>query len=285
MNRVICLIASLLIATISGYCLTVNSKNRNLVKYNKSVFVDSIQKEKITSQSVAEIKYQATTVVQTLELILNSITFNDNTTSELEAYIANSYAPNHRSRVFYNQNIIIEDDINPNYNLNNSKDVTADKYLRDLDLSYEKTSDFSIKFCNFIVSEVKKTDHMFVRVKFESRFGSKFKTGNSTYQIRQREALVRVEPVGKKRWNAYIEAISYYNPNLPIESNDHNLAVTDFDNNLISNNISLNEDDLSKNVNFSLTADKNKKEQTNTSANNWDVNKKIKQLDMALQTF
>ena len=40
-----------------------------------------------------------------------------------------------------------------------------------------------------------------------------------------------------------------------------------------------------KNVNFSLTADKNKKEQTNTSANNWDVNKKIKQLDMALQTF
>lgn len=286
MNRVICLIASFLIAITSVYALAGKSKIRNVIRYSKTVLVDSMQKEKISLQAVAEIKYQAATVVQTLELILNSITFNENTTSELEAYIANSFAPNQRSRVFYNQNIIIEDDVNPKYTLNNSRDVTADKYLRDFDISYEKTADFSIKFYNIIVSEVKKTDHMYVRVKFETKFGSKYKNDNSTYQTREREAVVRVEPVGKKKWNAFIEAISFFNPTLPIESKDHNVAVLTYENSLLANN-STNSDDLSRNSNLLLSTDKNKKEQAsiNTTANNWDANRKIKQLDMALQTF
>ncbi len=285
MNKVLCLISSFLIAITSVYALAGKQNIRNVIKYSKTVMIDSMQKDKISLQAVAEIKYQAATVVQTLELILNSITFNENTTSELEAFIANSFAPNHRSRVFYNQNIIIEDDVNPNYTLNNSKDVTAEKYLRDFDISYEKTADFSIKFVNIMVSEVKKTDHIYVRVKFETKYGSKYKNDNTSYQTRQREAVVRVEPSGRKKWNAFIEAISFYNPNLPIDSKDHNMAVLLNDNSLFANNTNSNNDDFSRETNLSSSSDKNKKEQNNTTANNWDLNRKIKQLDIALQTF
>lgn len=196
---------------------------------NKKLNLDTIKAANITLKTAEEIKYQAELVVQTLESVLNNITFNDNTQSELNSYIKNSYTPNQRNRVFYSNKIIIEDDINPKFNLGKNRDLRADDYLNLLDLTYEKTADFSIKFTNIKSSNVKKTNYIYVRVKFESNFNSKYKVDGSTYPTREREALVRMEPLGTKKWNAFIEGISYYNPSKPIESKDNDLPIASTD--------------------------------------------------------
>ena len=185
---------------------------------------DTSQKDKISFKDATEISYQATSVVQTLESILNSVTFNDNTPSELAGYITNSYTAGQRSRVFYNKDIIIEDDIDPKFELGKNKDVAADKYLNNLDLQYEKTADFSIKFTDLKVSDVKKKSYIFVNVKYVSNFASKYTPNGTTYPKRDRVALIRMEKNGKN-WLPLIESISYYDPKYPIDGKDNDILV------------------------------------------------------------
>jgi len=212
------------------------SRPENLRTYFKVSPSDSIQK--ISVQAVTEITYQATTVVQTLESVLNSITFNDNTSSELAGYINNSYTPNQRSRVFLNNTVIVESDLDPKFALGINKDVTADKYLNDLDLAYEKTADFSIKFSNIVVSDVKKKSYYYVNVKYESDFGSKYKPDGGVYPKRERVAEIRLEPSGKKHWNAFISGIRFYDPKYQIDSKDNDLVVVSSDSTAVASAVS-----------------------------------------------
>ena len=200
---------------------------------------DTVRSETISNQAATEIKYQAESVVHTLEAVLNSITFNDNSPSETANYINSSFTPNLRNRIFFNENIIIEDDINPQFELGKNRDLEVKSYLNELDLNYQKTPDFSIKFSNIKSSDVKKTNHIFIRVMFDCTFGSRYKINGKVYPMRHREALIRMEPDGKKKWNAFIEGISYYNPASPIDSKDHDMIVSD-------DNVAATDDDASK---------------------------------------
>ncbi|QCR21561.1 tetratricopeptide repeat protein [Pontibacter sp. SGAir0037] len=182
--------------------------------------------DKITLKDAKEISYQAKATVQGLEGLLNYVTFSENVPSELQEVIANSYKPS-RNRVFYNKNIIIEDDITPEAGLGKTKDLPAEKYLNDLDIHYEKTMDASISFSNIAVSSVKKKDYVYVKVKFDAKFGSKFKPKKAAYTTtRTREALVRMESEGGNKWKAFIVGISFYDPAKPLESADNNIEVT-----------------------------------------------------------
>jgi len=246
MNKLASLLFCLILSA-SGIALAGNHKPIKIIKHHKDPSADSVQK--ITLQGATEITYQATSVVQTLEQILNSIAFNDNTPSETAGYINNSFTPNQRSRVFTSNTIIIESDLDPKFTqgAGKNKDLQADKYLNDFDLAYEKTADFSIKFTNIKVSNVKKTDHIYVRVLFDANFGSKYKPTGATYPTRQREALVRMEPQGKKKWTALIEGISYYDPAVPIDSKDHNLqVVSDTASTTSSTSVALTDEDIRK---------------------------------------
>ncbi len=96
------------------------------------------QQSKVSLKDAKEISYQAQATVESLQNLLNYITFSDNVPSELAEVIANSYKTS-RNRIFFNKDIIIEDDINPQAMFGKTKDVPAEKYLNDLDLPYEKT--------------------------------------------------------------------------------------------------------------------------------------------------
>jgi len=144
-------------------------------------------------------------------------------------YINNSYTPGQRARVFYSKTTILEDDINPKFDLQKNRDINAEKYLNDLDLSYEKTPDFTIKFSNFVVSDIKKKDYIYINVKFDESFGSKYKADGTPYPVRTRIAEVRAERHGKKKWDAYIVGIRYYDPKQPITSTDNAIPVVNSD--------------------------------------------------------
>ncbi|MCF6130908.1 tetratricopeptide repeat protein [Flavobacterium wongokense] len=178
----------------------------------------------VTLKDGKEISYQAQATIESLQNLLNYVTFSDNAPSELAEVLANSYKPS-RNRVFYDSKIIIEDDLNPASGLGNTKDSFAENYLNDLDLQYEKTTDATITFSNITVSNVKKKDYIFVKVRFDSNFGSKYKPNDTPYATRQREALIRMDKTGATKWEALIMAISFYNPQNPIEGTDNNMQI------------------------------------------------------------
>jgi len=225
LNKTVCFLSTVLILLSCGQASASNHFSKRIIIQNRVSKADSVQKDNISPQAIAEIKFQAVTVIQIFESLLNSITFSDNDKGEVATYIRNSYTPNDRNRVFYNSSIAIEDDINSKFVLQNNRSLLPDAYLNELDADYVKTADFSIKFTNIKCSDVKKTDHIYVRVKFESNFRSRYKVDSSKYQSREREAIIRVEPNGKKKWSAYIEGIAYYNPEIPIDNKDNNIRV------------------------------------------------------------
>jgi len=225
LSRTACFFSCLLILLTCGQAFANHRFSKGIAINNKVAKTDSVQKDPISSEAITEIKFQAVSVIQIYESLLNSISFSDNSQSEVAAYVKNSYTPNERNRIFYSNSIIIEDDINSKFFLGNNQDLQADKYLNEFDLNYVKTSDFSIKFTNIKCSDVKKTDHIYVRVKFESTFGSKYRVDGSVYPSREREALVRVEPNGKKKWSAFIEGVSYYDPEIPLDNKDNNMQI------------------------------------------------------------
>jgi tetratricopeptide (TPR) repeat protein len=182
--------------------------------------IDSI----ITLKEAKEISYQAQATVEGLQTLLNYISFNDNAPSELVDVIANSYKPS-RNRIFYDNKIIVEDDINPKSELGSLKDAMIENYLNDFDLQYEKAADASVSFSNITVSNIKKKDYIFVKVKFDAAFGNKYKPDGSSYTPRQREALVRVDKVGNNQWEALIMSISFYNPANSIDGIENNMQI------------------------------------------------------------
>jgi tetratricopeptide (TPR) repeat protein len=181
--------------------------------------------DKITLVDAKEISYRSKVAVQGLERLYNYISFTDNVPSELEEVITNSYKPS-ANRIFFAPDIIVEDDLDPEFDAKNTKDVPLAKYLTDMDLSYLKTPDASITFSNYMVSAVKKKEYMYVRVKFDENFTSKFKPKNTNYPLRQREALLRIENIGVNKWQALIVGLNYYDQENPINSEDKNIQVT-----------------------------------------------------------
>jgi len=222
-------LACLLLTISNSYSVNYNPKPVALILFENGIKPDSVLNDRISLANAHEIGYQAVSVLQMFESVLNSVSFNDNTDSELAGYIANSYTPGQRGRVFYSKATIIEDDINPKFDLGKNRDITADKYLNDLDLGYEKTPDFSIKFSNFVASTIKKKNYIFINIKFDESFGSKYKAEGSTYPLRHRIAEIRAERKGKKKWEALIAGIRYYDPAQPIDDISNSVPVVNSD--------------------------------------------------------
>ncbi|MDJ1497877.1 tetratricopeptide repeat protein [Cytophagaceae bacterium DM2B3-1] len=179
--------------------------------------------QELTVKEGAEISYQAKNAIVELQDLLNFVTFADLPPNELKDVIANSYSSS-KNQIFYTKDVVLEDDIDPAHKLGNTKDLSAEKYLNTLDVFYEKTIDASITFSDIKVSNVKKKDFIYVKVYFESHFGSKYKKSGVGYSPTKRIAQIRAEKVGT-RWKAKIVGISFYDPNSPLEGHENDVAL------------------------------------------------------------
>jgi len=189
-----------------------------------SILANVKAQEKIFVKDAREINVKASDAVHTLAGLLNFVSTPGITKSELTAAIDSSYLPS-TDKLFYDDKAIFESDVDPAADLGKTIDMPVDKYLNDLDIKYVKAMG-SIKLTIDYVSGIKFKDFLFVRVRFSSRFDSKYKINNSTYSIRQREAVIRLERGSGKNWNAFIVGVNFYNPANPIESSENNVPVT-----------------------------------------------------------
>lgn len=171
---------------------------------------DSYSQQQISLRDAKEITYQAKSVVQGYEGLLNYVTFSENPVSELKEVIANSYSPS-RIQVFQSKDVIIEDDIDPASDLGNARDLPVDQYLNTLDVFYAKSIDATVSFSNFRFSNIKKNDYLYVKVFFERNFGGKHKEKGMGYAPKPRQALVRLDKQENK-WKATIIGVNFYDP-------------------------------------------------------------------------
>ncbi|MCU0355673.1 MAG: PorT family protein [Cytophagales bacterium] len=178
---------------------------------------------KLTDKDVLEIQSKAKSNIADLENLLNFVTFSDASPAEVQQVIERSYASS-PNQLFFNKKVVLEDDIDPSFNKDNTKDLEVSKYLNTLDVYYRKTAEPSIRFTSVQVSNVKKKDFLYVKVYFESNFGSAYKSNGSTYQKRQRLALVRADKISY-RWEVRIIGVTFYDPFKPITSTENDVTV------------------------------------------------------------
>jgi hypothetical protein len=179
---------------------------------------------KLTDKDVDEIKSKARNNITELENLMNFVTFNSASTTEIQNVIERSYTASSNNHLFFNRKVVVEDDITPGFNKDNTKDLEADKYLNTLDVYYEKTADPSIHFTNIQVSNVKKKDYLYVKVLYESTFDSKYKRSTTKYAPKQRMAVIRADKIGYS-WQTRIIGITFYDPFKPITSTENDVVV------------------------------------------------------------
>jgi hypothetical protein len=174
----------------------------------------------ITKLERDEITFQAKSTIKNLEELLVLITSTIPTENQLDKSIKESYLiapPPNSSQIFYNDGIVIEDDIDPRHTSSQTAaDLPVDRYLRNLALFYSKSDEETIKFSQVITSTlIEGKDFHYVKVFFTSTFTGKYTAPNNqtdvTYRPLQRVAELRVEKIDGK-WRTFIVRLGFPKP-------------------------------------------------------------------------
>ncbi|WP_020528840.1 Ser-Thr-rich GPI-anchored membrane family protein [Flexithrix dorotheae] len=172
------------------------------------------QDQELTEEDKKAIKFRSETFIKEFESLLILISDPSLEPYKRKEIMVNSFSQN-ANQLFLNGDVIIEDDIDPDYTNNSKKqkNVKIERYLNDLDLFYEKSIEPTISFSNIITSEVSKGDYVFLAVYFESEFRGKNIAINHPYTKNTRVATIKAE---KKNglWYPLIVSIVFYNPTL-----------------------------------------------------------------------
>ena len=144
--------------------------------------------------------------------LLNGIIFQDGTDVETTNLINNSFQLDN-NRIFYDDSVIIEDDIDPEHTSSTGAvEVPVERYLRALDLLYEKSIDHTIEITSPLASDIIMGDYPYIKVFYTIRFKGKYKSKPAIrYQSLQRVAELRAEKIGGK-WAVFITRLAFIRP-------------------------------------------------------------------------
>ncbi len=181
--------------------------------------------QQYTLRDQQEIAYQAQLTLNMFKDLLNVISYEGLVTEqEVRKLIRDSYTPS-RSQIFFSEAAIIEDDVKPsNLSSKHKQDKAINDYLTYFDLTYKKEERATVDFYNFESSDLKQSDHLYIKVKYTSRFKGAHKEDPAPYKAVDRLAELRVER-GTKGWKTFITSIIYYKPEKPLSSGEDNVLL------------------------------------------------------------
>ncbi|RMG75745.1 MAG: tetratricopeptide repeat protein [Bacteroidetes bacterium] len=182
--------------------------------------------EEITNRDKADISSRASMLVRELEQLYNFITNSDMFDSEIETIIKGSFTKGSSNQIFYDREVIVENDLDPAFKPGATPvDLEVWRYLKELDLNYTKSEDFTVHFENVKVSRVYEGGtYPFVQVYFERVFEGKHKQYNQPYATVPRVALVRADRLDKQ-WEVHIAAIVFFDPDQPIQEETYEVEL------------------------------------------------------------
>ncbi|GAB3644288.1 hypothetical protein [Spirosoma arcticum] len=171
----------------------------------------------ITRRDRDEITFQAKSTITNLLELLSLLTSTIPNEPERDKIIKDSYLPN-SAQIFYNDAVVIEDDINPTRVISkNTTDLSVDRYLKNLVIFYSKADTSTIKFTRVVTSSlIEGKSYLYVKVFFTSVFSGKYNDQNNnqvdvSYQPVQRVAELRAEKAGG-RWRTFIVRLGFLQP-------------------------------------------------------------------------
>lgn len=181
----------------------------------------------ISSRDSEEIKLLAKRKVERgLNDLLNVLTFEDLEESQRKAIVDRSYAESERARLFYNADVIIEDDLQPDRPIDKPFDLKVEKYLANLDLFYTKSADRTVEFSDVKISDVKERVYPYVKVFYTQLFTGKNNRSTVAFRAVPRVAEVRAERVGKK-WVVMIMQVGFPKPGETPDSPINNVKLVE----------------------------------------------------------
>ncbi len=173
----------------------------------------------ITCEDTITIRYRAENRIQDLQRRMNFIT--DASTSKLDFDESYSTAVKGQSRLFYNDSVIISNDLDPQ-SISSGKwndNLYVKNYLNQLYSTYTRNEegDPTIFFSNIRTTHLKRTSYYYVNVYFDCEYKSTYKPTGQSYPKFSRVAELKVEPIGKtgngkNEWAVTINSISFARP-------------------------------------------------------------------------
>lgn len=188
----------------------INNKNILLLILSGLLSAYSFAQESITIQDAEEIRFKSENLIKReLKDLLNNLSNSSIELKETQEVILNSYS-GERNRIFLSAKVLVEDDINPSFHSsNNTRDVEVDKYLKDFDLLYKKSDGPSVIINVVKVSNVKRSNSLYVKVYFSSFFRNPNTTSDTAYTLNNRMAEISIQKENGK-WSPFISRIGFY---------------------------------------------------------------------------
>ncbi|WP_225000318.1 tetratricopeptide repeat protein [Cesiribacter sp. SM1] len=171
--------------------------------------------QQYTLRDQAEIKYRAQLTLVDYESILNLISNAAISESVLRDAARNSYN-NPDTRLFYTPEVSLVDDIAPSaLDAADKSPLKVKDYIREFDRMYVKSELETVDFYDFQISNLKKKDNLYIRIRYKAHFKGRHKTEVAPYKPVDRLAELIVEKK-EGRWVTYISGIIPYDPALPL---------------------------------------------------------------------
>ncbi|MEO0469282.1 MAG: tetratricopeptide repeat protein [Bacteroidota bacterium] len=196
------------------YPITQSIFQRCLLTFVLSLLMTlpSRAQDTLSASDKLEISYTAKLMVKELESLMNVISNENISLSQTEILVNNSFSSQSPNQIFYRESSVIEDDVDPRRtNKGPAVDVSARRYLQDLDIFYTKSPQPSISFSNIQSSAIEKKEYTYIKVYFDRNFDQRHKEVTQVYRPQGRIAELRADRDGG-RWKTRIVSLIFANP-------------------------------------------------------------------------
>jgi tetratricopeptide (TPR) repeat protein len=168
--------------------------------------------DSLSARDATEIRHKGENLIKDdLKGLINAISSTSFESQETADNIHNSYSEG-RNQIFRDSLVRVEPDVDPtNVTSSQSGDEQLDRYLKDIDLLYNKTDSSTIQFSNIRCSDVKKKDNIYIKVYFNSVFSGKSSVKDQHYTITNRLAEIWAQKE-KGQWRLFIVRLAFFNP-------------------------------------------------------------------------
>ncbi|MDF9798771.1 hypothetical protein OKW21_004034 [Catalinimonas alkaloidigena] len=181
-----------------------------------SITISSTQGQGLTEFDKSQIERRARLKMDEFEELLFLISDPTRSRGAVNRYILSSYSQEDSlfNRVFYNEDVIIEDDISKIVLTNDNIEVSAldvVTYLNNFKLQYEKNIEKTVHFTDYSFSEPVQDAYTYIVVSYTSKFnGKNINLDDYNYPAVKRKATLRTEYNFKRdAWQVWISGVNY----------------------------------------------------------------------------
>ncbi|MFN7846394.1 MAG: hypothetical protein ACK5P4_04160 [Bacteroidota bacterium] len=172
-------------------------------------FGQLLAQDSIRSRDIYFFKYKIEKeIIPELNQVLLFISDINTTQNEVETIIRNKTKGDENIRLFWDEKVTIESDLEPNADVNKSlrTDLDAVAYLSNFNTKYSKSEELTIAVSVDKISELKKRDYFYFNVLISCTYSGTNFEGKSYNKFNR---LVEIKLSKTKNWNMYISGIRF----------------------------------------------------------------------------